>query len=1294
MHSYCLCETSTDVSRPARQHGVLDSSNGFALCVTHTHAFVWQYASTTPSPETFTFSLPYPSKNASDPLPLGALVSPGSTAEEPGLVVVMPVSGKISFWEHISSAATLDYFRQQKSGVEEAVPGMWSGEHVVQVTRSDSASFILSFSSGRVAHLSVRDSQGKPAISVQFLRSTRGPTSSVFDSFIGGLKTALKSAVQSNDLAAVRVDPLNRAGSKIVVAATKTGRLNAWRVQRGGHHELIVGIDARESIVQGLQQVLPPITANVDFELVDFIFVPRGLEKGHKEASRLSEALSNNEENVHHLLLLVSLSDKRQSQYALVEIQIKGDQYQVGMVRTITSYTSPLNPSATDRPRLYLPRPALVAFIVFDRAVVIASLAALPETPDSQLLEENHVIPATFEDVIDLRSEDTLEIVGTGLEEPLGPGQEPEGSRSHRPRPKNPTALLMIQGFGVVKVTLSEVDRFASEDPPEVTAKSKLEQAVFYGLKDDNPLVFEGRRSLPFSDEEIATAAIELSEDIMASKSAFLSSAPAATELNLRQRSAWLDKLMSHLRAQKVELSRATKWQLLTNAEKLNMAREIWKLHERFLSERTGNEKKTIVSEAIEAINEEEKKVGDRAAGELDRARTWFLNDSWRLDVFLPWTFQVIKHLRKSPLADDTAMTRWLYESAQVYNSTLSGALKYRARKLDSYGLGDEHVEYGILTRSEDYEGLPRFWTSTNFNCEYFYRLIDACQTWLAGHYPPADRAGAPIPALLESIRELLPSLLEQLILTLNESIRWSEGTDDREVDAHGTLFSDKCTQVLENSTGLILRLKEFGLWDGAQGIAEKFNDNKALADLVVARFVDLSEQLKTAEPGTAEQLATDVEAKKKHILDCMAEHGAGFVYEAYRAMLHYGGPSRLLEFSHFDKSGNATMFLRQDKRLGKISWINDIERERDLPAAAKTLVDVGSRERQVWCKKIELSMGKLTLLAAGAGDPKGALERSKAADHDTQLARVEAKLELVRIQDQTYQMLAPAFEDALDDEAAIELAMQAFGKTKVPKKLKVFYDDLQLALKDLVARRAMKPLSLVNLLTSIWTTDLGSADTDLFFSAIRVADLGLRGEGKQRALRLIWRRCYIRDEWQKINSSTENLGDHAIFAILHQTQAYCTMVECMKYRELVICHPFRFKLLITRPSTDLKNTKDGSKTQPNNIITPNEALHVFTDPDVERFGADTDKTVIDERRAEVMSWEDGVLKKYIDKNQLTRWAQAVVEQADRAVRFDRNAANGNGFVNGNGKGPNGHVVDSLENGDGDQMDDDEDEIA
>lgn len=111
-----------------------------------------------------------------------------------------------------------------------------------------------------------------------------------------------------------------------------------------------------------------------------------------------------------------------------------------------------------------------------------------------------------------------------------------------------------------------------------------------------------------------------------------------------------------------------------------------------------------------------------------------------------------------------------------------------------------------------------------------------------------------------------------------------------------------------------------------------------------------------------------------------------------------------------------------------------------------------------------------------------------------------------------------------------------------------MLHEDLQAAMRDLVGHKAMKPLHLINLLTLIRVNDVDDEETRLFCSAIRVADLGMYGEEKRQALRLIWRRCYIRDDWQKVNA-TENMKDQAVLDILSQTQAYSTMVACITYR-------------------------------------------------------------------------------------------------------------------------------------------------
>lgn len=136
-------------------------------------------------------------------------------------------------------------------------------------------------------------------------------------------------------------------------------------------------------------------------------------------------------------------------------------------------------------------------------------------------------------------------------------------------------------------------------------------------------------------------------------------------------------------------------------------------------------------------------------------------------------------------------------------------------------------------------------------------------------------------------------------------------------------------------------------------------------------------------------------------------------------------------------------------------------------------------------------------------------------------------------------------------------------------------------------------------------------------------------------------------------------------------------------------------RAIANAPQTDLNLTDTHDASSEPYILTPAEALNVFTDANDEPFGSEGDDPALLEKRAEVMRWEDAILQKFMDKNQLGRWAQAAVEHADRTVRFrhDGNAAvNGNSFTSAKGNGApisNGHAVDSVR-----QDDEDIDEIA
>lgn len=1229
------------------QHGSIYSANGYAVSLTHTHAIVWAYTTNGPTPETFTFTLPYPSRHASDPLPLGALVAPSASSEEPGLVVVMPTTGKVSYWESISSAATLDFLHQQRTSVEDVVPGISSTECVAEVINAEPAGFALLTSSGRIACLNVRDAHGRPAISVQFLRSaTMG---SFTGGFFGSIRHALKHSASLENVVAVRAGHVFKVGERTVMAANSKGKFSAWKVHRGGSYDTVLDIDAREPIINALQQFDTGVDSVVaeSLELVDFTFVPRGIESKYADAvllTNFAEYAENDE--VHQLLLLVSLPRKSQTPYYLVELILSHEAAHVGMIRPVISLTSPINEqqqSIDQHPRVYLPRPAVVAYIVFDKTVVISSLAQPPDTPDSQLQGEDRQLPTTFEDVIDLRGDGTTEIVGSGIEEPVGTGLSEldgfgvTGARQYRHKTKNPAAVLLIRGVGVVRLATSDIDRFVSDHPPQITAKSKLEEAVFFGIKEDNPLVFDGKRQSIFSDEETGEAAMELSRDILGSKTSFTPKVPASLESNLRARASYLRRLMMHLNARQIQVSRRVRWRLLWDAEKMSVATNMWILHEQFLADRADGkttERKTIVSEIVEYIHEDEKKNPNRDVGEVDRVRHFFVNDVWRMDLFIAWAYEVIKYVYKNHLLDDRGVTRLLYECMEVNYRALNGSAQYRRDHQSLYGLENEELESGIL--AEGYAGLPEPWTSTYFITNNAKRLVDLCCSWLDQYYPnKVTSAAAPDPGLIESIREMLPGLTDRYLLALQEHYRWTLTRDAESERRYGDLCAKTYT---EDRYSKVYRLKNYGLWEAAIEVAKKHNSITALAEIMVEEVRKLRSDALTVDAGTgraAEKRASAL-VKEQRIAEYFETYGQSFAFAVYDILLRDDGIKAVLDFPG-DKLGYSTKFLRSKPELARISWINDVEREKDVENAADTLLALGlGHEQQLWNKKIELSLGKLALLV----EPAAPVQQDSSAE-PVGIAKVDQQLAIIRIQDLVYSWVQPSIVAAVDESAELQLAMENHAG-RIQRRQKALLQVLEEGLARLLRHEALDAPSLIDVLTLIDTRQNHMAvDQDVFFLALQVADGGLaRGEERWQAQRLIWRRCFLRDDWTKINN-TQLQDDESTAAVLGLTAAYRTA----------------YSLSINKLSS--------SATYP--VIKPSEALGVYTDSDeaatAARF-ANMENT-FRERLLDAMRYEDSLLRRYIDKSRLEEWCRAAVEGAEKACQteVERLAAGQDGAV-------------------------------
>lgn len=1137
----------------ANQHGEISSSFGYALSLTPTTALVWPYTSTSQSPETFTFTFPSPAK-PTDPLPVGCFVSPSAASTEPGLVVVMPASGKVIYWESISSAATFAFIKKDRSGVEHTISGMTSGEKVVDITNAESAGFILSFNTGRLAYLNVRDNHGRPSISVQFLRSGLSSTGS---GFFGSIRHAFSNLSIRGDLAAVRADRSAQVGEKNIVALGSKGRLQAWKIHRGGHNEPLGEFDMREEIVAALHETDPKSQdfPAESFEALDFTFVPKGLEAKYYELSRLSEAMASDDSAVQHLLLLVGLTRKSTSRYALVEVILAPGGCQTGMVRPITSYSAPVvrsDVAQTVRPRVYLPRPALVAFVVFDRAAILASVAVPPESPDSQLQSDNHMVPPSFEDVVDFREDKVHEVLGSGFEETPSATSH-EDNRNQRHKTKNPAAVLLVRGAGVIRIVTTDVDKFASDQPPAVTPKSKLEQAVFFGVKPDNPLIFDRRQEVEFSSEEVARSALEVSHEILSSTTSYLSTLPAHLEDNLRVRSYALERLMDHLRATGAKLDRATRWELLFNAEKMHVATLLWKRHENFTASRSPDDKKSLIGSIVEFIHDDQKHKPRAKIGEVDPVRHWFINDIPRLDIFVAWGYEVVKVLYRDGLLDDAKVTVMLYEAMQIYICTFLAAMEFRKKNLSLYGLGNEKLQNGILVTG--YEGLPEPWTATYYISNNAKRLLDLVRQWVDKNFGPEKKpktATTPDPQILEKMYNDLPVLTDGMLTALLEHARYAkiaEGPQGRERAQNFAI------QYQVDRYERPRYLARIGHWEQAAKMAKKHGCLDGLA----AILLDHIEKLETdmSDPGLSpleqQRVKSQRESKKTELENNLADFGKDFAFPLYDYLLEKHGVGAVLEFD-LDRLGFKTQYLRSKPELAKISWINDVQQEHDVSHAAETLVTLAlSKEQQVWNKKTELSLGRLALLAE-AEEKADASDAFKAeadeARREESLNRVEKELLAIRIQDQLYNQVLPSTFDAVDEAAALNFAMEAHS-TNIPRRQKAVRQIFEDGMKRLLSHEALDAMTLIDLLTlvSFKSEEKINLTADPFWMALEVAATCCHSDEVRNAERLIWRRLFIRDDWPRVND-TQFKDDFEVSLAMAGTALFSTLCDCIRFRE------------------------------------------------------------------------------------------------------------------------------------------------
>jgi nuclear pore complex protein Nup133 len=1163
------------------------------ITTTREAALLWDYNSSILAPIPRILNLAQPLKN-NEPLPIASLAITG-TSSDVGIVIVHPNTGKILYKENLDSVDSLSLFQRNRQGVE-GVFKLMSGETVVDVIDVKDAGYVLMLSSGRLAHLTVRDQQGRPLISVSQMNSDGLNKGSWFGSFSSILGGGWK-----NTIAAVKTRPSYGSGQMEVVATTVEGTFKLWNVSHDGQNMFKTQIESLEEIRHGLVTAeLISAVGKVSIQVKDFAILQhssRSVVNQHGPAGL-------------NLVVLVAYEEQVTTRYALLYITLSGDKPILTRLTPIIAYNSPASDIKKEI-RLLVPHQEHTAFLVASNAVVVASLLAVNKSDVAEIQTP------PFQDVIYFHDDKGAEIVSSSIEAPRASSRSDDRYAS--------SILLFTQGYGAVRIAAGPCSK--SADRQKVSAKSKIEQAVFFGKLPNNILNLTELSAFSFSTREAELAAVQISQEILQSTSEFIPHVMSSLDSQINKRIKALHDLIVFMRDTFSPLSRYVKWHLLLDAERMASALALWHMHERWLSKRK-NKEETMLHQYLEAINERNKKELVKEEGEVDPVREWFTKDMNRIEKLFTLIPSVNKE-QSGEASDLHDMIEDMLEAYDIFGAGLQTAFDFRARNIGVYGLDEEPLENGILR--SNYEGLPEMWTARMNTMNSVSKSVRAFGEKTITLRALLGTEKGPDKAQVAALSKAYPKLVMLSCLTYTERARWLLVQDSEEAHASGERIMDQF--VSEIRPQQLSRTAEVGQAFAGMDVAEKLHDMKSLVDLILNELElapDDEELKRLTHKGQirAEKQAKDL---SERIEGYFKKFGEKFARAFFTAHVRNGQLADLLE-KNYGKGKQLTEFLRSNTEYFKLCWINDVTAEKDLLSAGKALMTVAKdKELNIWSKHAELSIAKLSLLASKTTSsmllPDGSLVtagNSSGAEEvaDILLMKNKSERQIAKIQEDLYNHLKPTYTSGLNDtEGKVNAVMEYFGKGVVEDRPALQW-LLRQGFETLYNQEVLTIPVLIDILTlmdCVSSATEDDASTDIagqeFLMALRVLDASgwcdsLKDEERERGemlKRLIWKRLFIRDNWEEVNN-TKGKSDKESKERVKETLLYDTLKDGLL--ECKCHHPPVFLTYVANGVTVIWELDYSAKSPAYTIPAPADVVGAASSPeDLEwRFpGHDTD---------------------------------------------------------------------------------------
>ncbi len=1042
---------------------------------------------------------------------MGAIVRNGPTNDF-GVVAVAPSTGKITFWENIDNADTRSLYPQRQQGVEGLVK-LHSGEVVTDLVDVEHAGFVLVLSSGRLAQLTLRDSQGRPSVSTTILSTPNGSGGSFFS-----FKSLLGGGIRRS-IAAVKAHPAESKGHMEVISVTRNGLFQTWDLNWSGQHLHERDVDVHAEIFSAMQvDQAPESRSQHDIHVLDFAI----MEQQHTRGTL-------------NLLVLVALAGRDLVEYSLLEVDLSETSGTISRaipVRNFQQSQVPKEPTGT----LLLPQPGHTAYVQFPGAIFVASLAQPEESPEAQLLADSGRLALPFQDTIYFRSDLNVVLSGTALD---------QTSR----KTQRATTLVFVQEFGLLQVIAQPPPtNDEHKERSKVTARSKLEQATFFSTLPGNILDFSIKSRFSFSEGETVQAALDISSGVLRSAYNNLESVTSSLDDQFRQRAFALQTLIHQLRSEYPLLPYQTKWKLLWHAEKLAAAHRLWNWYQDKLQDQQAHPdaypENILMGDIIRALNERFKTPLYTEHGETDTIRKFFIKDVDSLNLLLPWGWFFLRtfYMKEGAKEQPSIMQR-LSEGTDVMLICLETAFDFRQANFETYGLDPKSLDDGILRSGQGYDALPQFWTSSHNIVSSIRSLVDVGRNLAVENYEEGYQE-----VLAQKIAKDNPSLVKIGCQTHIERFQWALAQPDEKTKETGRSLKEEWNTNVRPQH--ILGLAEIGLATEGMKLAEQYRDMPTLVNLIW----DESNWLESEKASTRskmEQAESTVKLNriKERIARYFEIYGDEWADAFYSKYITENQAAQLFTKEYLNQPA-LTKFLRADPTRARLRWINEVCGEKNYEAASEALYEASSKqETNSWCQRVELSMAKLAMLCKHETKPdkteqpsvdeyrEAKIEKAREAQYKS----IDNQLEYAKIQEEIYDHLLPTITGALDDESAVELLMNEFGRGRLNDR-PAHQAILQEGFETLIHHKVIDPALMIDILT-LMNTDENEDITSLlqtneFNFALRVLAIhwhSIHRTTREGLLKLVWKRLCIKDDWATINN-TKGISDAKLNEFLLHT--------------------------------------------------------------------------------------------------------------------------------------------------------------